>query len=473
MIKEGRKPSMDPAQEKLRQAKAAWNKDVSAFLNDVIHVKKLMNGWPSKFNKERSKIGDPMPADPTTILGSLAGDFQELAQRGNSIVQQQAQYARTRRRAQPKQVSPVSSENPTIPTAPEETPKPQSQDLSKQLALGLAADEMEAKYGLYAEGSNPFSRFMARLKTPQVGFGAKAQQRRMRMDMLKASLRTYRSLGRFQVSITKSSKESITEAYKHMQEAWNQWSIVSRNFTAIVNSLPSEEKPVKTPPEMTDHPQGGDQVDQRDERQNESDLSSIQKEIAKNIITDVYQNAGLFGNDTTELQAAVKVFEKGPHTLAALNELTKVYTKTISKLNLTPGISGRSLREIASSLTKNQSKNTPIPPIVEVKEANAIDQMETVAQAFVQKWLGKTRHQILPGRSSGLRIQLFDLTTEMRKNINSTMDSLEKGFDMMDLGIKISEVTTSINRARSLMRSLHSTEKPIKGKSDGFLGEIF
>ena len=54
---------MDPAQEKLRQSKAAWNKSVSAFINDVIHFKKLMNGWPSKYFKERSKITLPIPAD--------------------------------------------------------------------------------------------------------------------------------------------------------------------------------------------------------------------------------------------------------------------------------------------------------------------------------------------------------------------------------------------------------------------------
>src|SRR4030042_2684905 len=98
MIKTARKPSTDPAQEKLRNDKAAWNKDVSAFVNDIIHLKKLMNGWPSKFYMERSFIKDPMPADPTTIIGSLLSDYQYIAERGNKIVEEQLNYSKTRKK---------------------------------------------------------------------------------------------------------------------------------------------------------------------------------------------------------------------------------------------------------------------------------------------------------------------------------------------------------------------------------------
>jgi hypothetical protein len=65
MIKSARKPSSDPVQEKLRQSKAVWNKEVSIFVNDLIHCKKLMNGWPSKFHMEKSFIKEPIPADPS------------------------------------------------------------------------------------------------------------------------------------------------------------------------------------------------------------------------------------------------------------------------------------------------------------------------------------------------------------------------------------------------------------------------
>lgn len=52
---EARTKSSDPIQESLREKKAVWNKKVSEFIDNLIHVKKMMNGFPSKFNMERSK----------------------------------------------------------------------------------------------------------------------------------------------------------------------------------------------------------------------------------------------------------------------------------------------------------------------------------------------------------------------------------------------------------------------------------
>jgi len=73
---------------------------------------------------------------------------------------------------------------------------------------------------------------------------------------------------------------------------------------------------------------------------------------------------------------------------------------------------------------------------------------------------------LLPGRSSGTRLQIFELAADARKNIDSVMNLLEKGLDVNTLGTKISEVTRQINTLRSLMRSLHNTEKPpAKGTS--------
>src|ERR1700676_5491360 len=109
MEKTARKSSTDPVQERLRQNKANLNKDISAFVNDLIHLKKLMNGWPSKFFKERSKITSPLPADPATIIGALAGDFQEIVSKGNGIIQEQLNYAKNRRQKQVK---------PTLPQTP-------------------------------------------------------------------------------------------------------------------------------------------------------------------------------------------------------------------------------------------------------------------------------------------------------------------------------------------------------------------
>jgi hypothetical protein len=422
MIKEARKPSMDPAQEKLRRSKAVWNKSISALINDIIHAKKLMNGWPSKYFKERGKIINPIPADATSILNTLASQFQELSQEGAAIAQQQVQYSQSRRQKRTDQGNQTLDKldekygpNTVAPAAPTAPVSPTGDDLSKQLAA------WDQKYSLVAEASNPFSRFLARMKTRQMGFGPEAQKRRLQMNMLKASLKSYRALGKFQVQITKSSKDSIMTAYKDVQEAWNQWSIVSRNFNAYVNMLPDQ---APRPEEMKD------------------EVFMPEKEDV-NLPAQNNKPATVVTNKPFDQDISNKTVEE---TIA--NE---------------PPIKEKKKPE--------QKKNVPLPVSEELPDTfsklpvnNASAQLEAVAQAFLQKWLGKTRHQILPGSSSGLRLQAFDVATSTRKNIDMVMDALEKGLNPDEMGPKMSEVSSQINSLRSLMRSLHTTEKPVKGQ---------
>ena len=150
MIKSARKSSLDPIQEKLRQSKADVNKDISAFVNDLIHFKKLMNGWPNKFHMEKSFIKDPIPADPNTIMGSLAGDFNNIAQECNNVVKQQLEYAKIRRKKQPKQM------DLPLGTAPAPVPAPTNQLplfantlyslISESSFNNLKLDDLEKKY---------------------------------------------------------------------------------------------------------------------------------------------------------------------------------------------------------------------------------------------------------------------------------------------------------------------------------------
>jgi hypothetical protein len=408
LIKGARKTSSDPMQEKLRQAKATWNAAVSQFINDVINYKKLMNGHPNKFNKVPSKIIFPIPGDPASIVNSLASKFQDLAQEAVVIVQQQAQYSQTRRQKRTDQATQTLNklDEKYGPTGPEvaspiaATPAPTGSELTKQLGAAW-----EHKYELVSEGSNPFSRLLTKMRTPRVGVGAGAQKRRMRMDLLRAALKSYRALGKFQVQISKSSKDSVVSAYKDMQQAWNEWSTVSRYFNQYVNSIPDQ---ALRPEDMKDELPPG----------TESDLPLSNKVPVK--------------NDT--VPPPPKETQEQP----PVKKPSEIVVPVIP-----PDLKDKKMKE---------------------EVVSASDQLEVVAQAFLQKWLGKKRHQSLPGKSSGLRLQIFEIATKVRKDINSVMDLLEQGLAVEALGSKISEVSGQMNTIRSLMRSLHNTEKPMKGQ---------
>ncbi len=576
--KTARKPSADPVQEKLRQNKALWNKDVSAFVNDLIHLKKLMNGWPSKFFKERSRIGDPMPADPTTIIGSLAGDFQDIAQRGNALVAEQLEYSKNRRKKQPK--APVAPTTPATPEAP--VPSPAPADLTKQ----LAAWETKYDYQLVAEASNPFTRFFTKLLTPTIGFGEAARIRRLRMTLLKACAKTLKELKKLQNEIVKSGKGSIGESHKIGTEVWNNWSVVARGFAAAKSLKPEtppdsggdieimspEEKeelmqqqslgrtttqyklraeaPVDilnfvkslkdaghlvqnvrmknlplgeqeatfesdaniatikdilwkqvpdsqvmldtiaplseytgertweaaTRAEQTSKPQS--QMPQTTEDITATPLYIL--EDAKKIISDfksnLYQvNILAQGNPAVnaalaKIHDAIERFLSTPKNTRANTypDLNTTYTMALNTINSAVGTDAASLRDIVIGLKEKSKAEKAKPSTIASIEA------ELIAQAQLARWLRKTRHQLLPGGASGSRLEIYNLITDIKRDLNIIMDSLEDGWHPEKLQQVIPQANRQMTSLRALTRTLHYTEGPKpKGKEKGALESFF
>lgn len=467
MEKIARKPSMDPAQEKLRQNKAAWNKDVSALVNDLIHFKKMMNGWPSKFFKERTRITEPIPADPSTIIGSLAGDFQDIVNRGNALIQEQINYSKTRRQKQPKNPTAPVLANDTVPATTEVPNAPPTVDLTKQ----LVAWEQKYDYQLISEASNPISRFLTRLMTPKIGFGEGARIRRLRITLLDACAKTYKDLKKLQNEIVKSSKGSIVNSHKLMTSVWNHWSIVARTFTMFKSMAP---KPVQDsggelpiPSEIQD-----EQMEKvRQEQAEETGIvtAPVSEELplyamdrVKGIISD-YSNYGQLFNANPAFQTLesiidkIKITPKANRVALILNSnIEAVYTKVLSILNQEQGTNGASLKEIANQLTKKKIQ-APVLPVDPSKTASV---EEMLVQAQLKRWLGKTRHQLLPGGTSGSRLEIYRIIAVIKKDLDDVMNLLQAGFDEQKLSPAIIQVNREITSLRTMIRSLHYSEKP-------------
>ncbi len=455
MEKTARKPSADPAQEKLRQNKANWNKEVSAFVNDLIHFKKMMNGWPSKFFKERSRITQPIPADPATVIGSLAGDFQEIVNKGNSLIQEQVNYAKTRRQRQPKQLNLPLQQTEGAPATPE-APKPTAPDLSKQLQLGLAAStqrneliklaaEFEEKYSLESQASNPITRFITRLFNPKFGFGEGARIRRLRMTMLDNCVKSYRALKILHKEIVKSSKGSIVSSHKMMTLIWNYWNAVNRLFSTY--------KAIK-PGEVTD--QGG-QIEGK-ELKREKDVEEGQEPGEETLAGNAdmgraaalltllqdYKNFSSTLNPTSpsfrELNSIVESVMAAPKdkkvTVLLNSKLDEVYKRAIEEVNRELGTAGNTFQQISG----------------EVKTKTA-------------QWLGEVRHKIVPGATSGSRLEISQFIEQIKQDLDVVMDLLEEGFDQKRLAPAIAQVNREMSALRTMVRSLYYSEKPEEAPS--------
>jgi hypothetical protein len=513
MLKSARDTTPDPIQMKLRQNKKLWNKDVSTFINDLIHFKKTLNGSPSKFFQEKGNIKNPIPADPATIIGVLASDFQEIVQKGNAIIEEQINYSKNRRKSQPG--FPDAPATPATPAAPPVTP-PVTPDLSKQLAA------FESKYEMVAEGSNFLSRFIARLTSPTIGFSRAADIRRARMSLLDASVKAYKDLEKLQVTVVKSSKDSIHESNKILHDVWNNWTLVSRGFNAYKQTLPpvvedaggeippsqdrveektkekkkalqKAEEPEEQLPDDPNAPAPGDYDHEKPPGgppTQPSDTSEIRNMMsgAAAAISDYAKNYQKLNSDDMGgydglLESAITKFRyvKGPFKPAAAKVIIDEYSHVIQNLNRSLGTNGTTMADIFKQLkTKEVAKKVVPTPIVPdanktlVAPVQASAQLESVAQAFLKKWVGKTLHKLNPfDKTSGARISIYDMADNTRTLLNQIMDSLEKGMNVDELGQLISETNKSMTSLRGLMRSLHlSNPTPKDNKNMGFLDRM-
>lgn len=461
MEKTARKPSADPAQERLRQNKAVWNKEVSAFINDLIHFKKMMNGWPSKFFKERSRITQPVPADPATIIGSLAGDFQDLAQKGNGLIQQQLDYAKNRRQKQPKAPTPAQPQQPGGEAPPPAAPAtPASPDLSKQLSQGLAASEVrlnlikvasvfEEKYFLESQASNPFTRFITKLFTPKFGFGEGARIRRLRMTMLDSCVKTLQTLKQLHKEIVKSNKESVVVSHKMMTQAWNYWNIVNRLYSAF-----NMVKPGKVVE------QGGQIEDEELRREREAEEKGEQPDKPptrpSSIVTDLVgklkdfkQSAAILGGSVQNTQ--FKILNSLIERISAMPKSKSLTPEEIAALE-------RGYQEalVATAQELGFSNMTSFSQIAQTVVTKANQQTK---EAQLRE-LRRVRHQILPGATSGSRLEVYNLIEQIRKDLDKVMNLLEAGFDQKQLTPAIATVNRGMTSLRTMIRSLYYSEKP-------------
>lgn len=453
-----RKSYRDPALNKIVQEKARWNREVSTLINDIIHFKKSMNGWPSKYYKERTRITQPAPIDLTGILGGLATKFQDLANEGNGIIQEQSEFARSRVKRQSERAQQKLEERHGPAEGPAPTPAAPKPDLTQQLQKGLAASEhdspliklaaeLEDKYTLEALASNPFSRFITRLFNPKFGFGEGARIRRLRMTMLDYCVKSYKELKRLHKEIVKSGKGSIINSHKMMSSVWNFWNAVNRIFATYKTIRPQEVKD-----------EGGPIADT--ERAKEKAVEKGQPATAIKVpstsaarLDDFRAASGYLGGISMapslhELNSIAESIQTATAEQKAQvildSNFDALYVKTLQDLNNELGTSGKNFREI---MVQMQSKP---------------------AEKTAQRQLGRLRHQILPGATSGQRLEIYDLITQIRRDLNEVMDLLEKGFDQAALTNSIGRVNRDMVALRTMLRSLYYSEKPEEASSPFF-----
>lgn len=384
---EARKKSLDPKQEELREKKSLWNKEVSVFIDNLINFKKMVNGSPSKFNMERSKITDPLPKDPVSILTLLAGKFDDIASKGNDIISNQITYSQTRKK---KQV------------------KPTSPDLTKQLLSSIDSDMM------VVTASNVLSRFLSYVKPPW--FGDAKKQKKIRLSLIASLLYLSKLCSKFQLEIVGSGKNNIDNSNKILIQ-------IEDSLLQISNSLGIFSETFGLKPKSKE-------IDV-------SDIKNKLQDFNKNILNfpeiepdSIYK--------MRELQKGFVAEENIEQKSEIADNIVELYKKILNSVGSQRGVTGTSLSEILEATTQK-------------KEAN----LNVIAQSFIKKWLGKTKHKINPwDKTSSLRLVAYDESEKMNDILDEMMNSLQKEFDLNYLSNNMQTLFDSFSIIRKVVDTL-------------------
>ena len=439
MIKTSRKQSTDPVQEQLRQEKDSWNKDVSAFIDDVKHFKKLINGYASKFYSDKSKINDPIPSDPATIIGSLANDFNELSQRCSKIISYQLEYSKNRKKKQLKATEPAY----------------------------VKAEMQHVNLTSYA--SNTISRFFARILNPSFGNSEKHRIKRYRMTMLTSCVNISDNLEKLARTIAQSSPESIFVSSQIVNKIIDEFNFVNKGFETFINSKGNKVKsnvnsdkpksdsdqPIvdSNEPEVVNEQEIAETEVKNNKIKVKKEKVSKDKEVANKdviaadqVVIDYRNNiANFLDFDLKKLSSLVISFVNSDMNIKnkIAKELLIAYNQLLLDINSRNKTSGNSLKEIFEIINKSD--------------------LQVVAQSLMSKYFGKLQHQMsFFDKTSAIRLDIYNSAEEAKKIVNKIMDLLEKDMNVNELALQFSNISELLYNIMQYQSALNST---VKGKN--------
>jgi len=413
------KPSTDPVQNELRKHKAEWNYSVSEFIDNLIHLKKMMNGIPSKFNMERASIGEPLPKDPASVLGVLAADFNGIATDGNQIISEQLQYSKSRRRKKPQQLN-----LPSVSTAP------QSPEASKQLSLPSAAS-LQEDFSLQVLSSGKLSRLWFKA----LPFRKNKEER---LALMKSCLKIKEDIEKAQLEILGKGKESVQTTLILINSIIRKISIMEVTINAGKTALSEELK------KQIDYPKA--EAAMKDFVGNRPNLALPRVKANKDLLMSMSNIIKLIKESEEE--------DKPKLILSFLDQ----YNGLLMSLNKEHQLSESSLEGITKAIFTQKETVEPKPESepAESKPANSedLESKAAVKDDLKQLWR-KTKHFLKPDETSSVRKLVYKKIKQSKYKLNELMNSLEKGFFPDELSLKYNELKDLLSQAKQLLLPIH------------------
>jgi hypothetical protein len=460
--------SKDQNQEKLRANKRAWSDATSALIANIIAFKRGLNGrGDAKVGLPPSNIKEPLPGEIGSFLNQLSGEFQKIVADAESIISEQEQYSRTRRKKQPKQQKQAPmAQNTTQQPVKEETVAPAQPDIDNTLSrLGSASIEELEKIA---------SSKLTRLWQYMTAIFSTKDFNRQRLGLMSRSVDLYRGLLDVENDILNLKISSIPEAVSKYRKFRDDFNILTGIFQGVMEMVankagikPANEEKIEEQPKEKQQATQQSPIEEQQEVVNEVPQTDNEIERIKKDLHLIF-NAGLGGTVVMPLNNAIDEYNKETDTnvqslmkdriIEAYKNLIRSIVNDVQKKYGPATINN--LQDIITLIRKNKTT------------ASLMDEdLIKFAHNSITRYLKKQLVKAIPfNETANIRLEVVSNIDSMKKILKRLINTFHDDLSIHEAKILIEQLDKEIKAAKRpihilntfYMRDLFSKNKNIK-----------
>lgn len=460
--------SKDPNQQRLRDHKREWSDSTSALIAKIIAFKRGLNGrGDAKVGLPPSSIKEALPTEVGSLLNQLATDFQKIVADAESIIAEQDNYSKTRRRRRPKGAPGVTA--PSV--EPSASPLAEEPDKDK-IVDTLSRIGSQSDYYLEAVASNKLTRIWQYITS----IFSRKEFSKQRIGLLSQSADLLNSLEEFENAILSIRIDSIPAAigkYKDFKYVFNAF---DGTYSGVVDLI-ARKSGIKIPEKNEKKPEADNSLnkpaDKPKEVVNDSTVNPVTpvdnkpKEKTSPQISKIKQdihsifNANLAKDEVINLGKMIEEHdnEEDPHMKPMWEERIQdsykdLLTNIANEVQKKYGPAQiKNLQDILNHIKKNKTA-------LEISESEFIKVAHNAITRSLKRNLLKT---LKFNKTSVVRLQISELIDDTYKIINQIMDSLEK-----DLSVE--EINGLLEKMKENMEGI---KKPLHVLNVFYMKEFF
>lgn len=217
--KRRRKPAKDKSIEAVLVLKDDWNFQASNFINELIALKRGLNGrGDPTYMLPPGKVTQPPNAKVTTFLNQLSQKYRTLSTNALEIVKKQDELAREKAQHQAKSRVPGAPAAPAAPGEPPHEATPSNNPFSTMMNTAAMYE-----YELVAEATNPLSRGWFKFKN-LLSRDPHVKQKWQILNLTVAAVKMAKNVQNSAVS-GKATREKLSTHFEELEKIINEMGV--------------------------------------------------------------------------------------------------------------------------------------------------------------------------------------------------------------------------------------------------------